>query len=215
MKIDDTVKRLAAELEPVKSTLSTRLQSGIWWLAAVAISVAAMLYRAPFRPGVWEQLLSTPRFALETVLGVLATMLLARAAFELSVPDSRRQRTYLSLAIGVVVLWLAQFGIGFVDPALPPSMLGKRHECYNEALLISTPLTVAFVLAMRRLFVLQPIKSGCIAGLAAGTIPAVLMQLACMHEPWHNVSHHIAPVFAAGAAGGILGVLLLRRRDLT
>jgi hypothetical protein len=41
-------------------------------------------------------------------------------------------------------------------------------------------------------------------GLAAGMLPALYMQLACMYEPSHILGYHILPgLLMVGAAAGI------------
>jgi len=92
-------------------------------------------------------------------------------------------------------------------------MAGKRAFCVVEVLVYALPLTMAGLLVIRRMLPLSPATTGAWTGFAAGLIPAFLMQLACMHEPWHIIKLHLAPTLGAAAVGALLGYWLLRRAD--
>ncbi|MEL7538248.1 MAG: NrsF family protein [Pseudomonadota bacterium] len=212
MKTNERISSLVDELEPVRP-VNTARTAALSWIFALGATAVCMLLVAPFRTGFVEQLLSTPRFALETVVGLVVGILFVRAAFELAVPDRRSQRLYVTLAAVLGAFWLALFAFAFIEPALPPSMAGKRHECYYEAMAISLPMTVIAIFMLRRMYVLNGLRTGLFAGIAAGVLPAFLMQLACMHEPWHTITHHVAPIGVSAVAGAVLGAWLLRRRQ--
>jgi hypothetical protein len=63
----------------------------------------------------------------------------------------------------------------------------------------------------RRAAPLEPGWTGLVAGIAAGVLPALAMQLACVDAPLHALRLHLAPVLAVAAAGALLGRLTLRR----
>jgi hypothetical protein len=93
----------------------------------------------------------------------------------------------------------------------PPSMLGKREGCVFEVVLFALPtLALAFWL-VRRAAPLERGWTGLVAGLAAGVLSALAMQLACMDAPLHSLGLHLAPVLVAGGLGGLLGRWLLPR----
>jgi hypothetical protein len=80
-----------------------------------------------------------------------------------------------------------------------------------EVLLFSlAPLALALFVA-RRAAPLERGWTGLLAGLAAGVLPALAMQLACMDAPLHALALHLAPVLAVAAAGALLGLVVLRR----
>jgi hypothetical protein len=49
------------------------------------------------------------------------------------------------------------------------------------------------------------------AGAAAAAVPGLFMQLACMYDPAHILTHHLAPIGVVAALGGLLGLLVFRR----
>ena len=49
------------------------------------------------------------------------------------------------------------------------------------------------------------------AGAAAGAIPGLIMQFACMYVPSHILAFHVGPIAVLALLGAVLGPLLLRR----
>jgi hypothetical protein len=77
-------------------------------------------------------------------------------------------------------------------------------------LFAAAPFVAAFSVA-RRAAPLERAWTGLLAGLAAGALPALAMELGCMRDPLHALTAHLAPALAVTAAGALLGRLLLRR----
>lgn len=205
------IRRLSRDLEPVGGLRSPGGLALAWWVGAWALIAGATLWAAPLRPGVGEQLLAHPRFAAESLLGLLAGGVAVAAAFALGVPGSGSPRRRLALGLGVLGLWVAAYLYDLVDPALAPSMAGKRPFCVLEVLLYGVPALVAGLLLLRRLAPLRRRRAGLLLGAAAGAVPALLMQLACMYVPQHILVFHLGPAVAVAGLGALLGPLLLRR----
>ena len=183
-----------------------------WLVVSLLLTAAVMALVAPFRPGFIEQMLTTPRFSIESLLGIIVCVAIARAAFEMGIPDIRSEWRRARVALGLLAIWLALFVIATVAPVLPPSMLGKRGLCNLEVIIYAIPLTTAGILLIRRMMPLRTSMTGAWTGFAAGLIPAYLMQLACMHEPWHNIIYHLLPTVGAALIGALLGRLLLENK---
>lgn len=210
---DSTIRTLVDDLTPVGRPPDVSRYSATWWLLALIATGGVMALIAPFRPGVIDQLIASPRFAFESILGLVVTAGFAHAAFGLGIPDVRNPWQRARVALVLLAIWLALFGIATVAPVLEPSMLGKRPLCNLEVLLYAVPLTVAGIIVIRRMMPLDPAKTGAWMGFAAGLIPAWLMQIACMHEPWHIIKFHLAPTIGAALLGALLGYWLLRRKS--
>lgn len=166
----------------------------ITWLCASALAVALAIHVAgPIRATALQQLQEVPRFALEMGVGAAAAITLALLAFRSAIPGVPTRRPAL-LAAGLVALWLTSFLAGFAVPALEPSMLGKRDHCVVETVLYGLPPMLALIYWQRRMYALSPARASVLAALAAGILPALYMQVACMYAPAHILAYHVAPV---------------------
>ena len=208
---EELIRRLASELQPANRLRAPSVLAALWLLGSWAFVVAATLVAAPMRPTFAQQLVSVPRFAGETLLGVGSGVLAIGVAFALGVPGPGSTRARVTLAFAGIGLWAAAYGYGLIDPTLEPSMLGKRPYCSVEVFVYGLPVLVGGLLLLRRLAPLARATTGAVVGAAAGAIPALLMQLACMYIPAHILGFHIAPIAALVVVGALLGPISLRR----
>lgn len=203
--IDD----LVADLAPVRRT-RLPLAAAAWFLASWAWVVASTLVTGPIRPGALGQLASVPHFALESLTGLVAGALVCWAAFSGAVPGASR-RIVTILALTVSGLWIASHVFGLIQPALEPSMLGKRSFCFVETLLYAGPPLAAALWIARRGYVLHRLRTAVLLGLSAGMLPALFMQIACMYVPSHILLFHLLPGGAIGVLGGLASYWLRPR----
>ena len=205
------IESLAGDLRPTGRRLPATWTLLLWLATSWAVVSALTLATGEMRSGVGEQFLSSPRFILECVLGLAAGVLAIRSAVELAVPGRARRQELVPLSLAVLTLWVGSYVYGLYDPAVEPSMLGKREHCYYETLLFSSvPFALGLILARRRM-PLQRAWVGLLIGVASAAVPALIMQWACMYEPAHILGHHLLPIAVVGAAGAIAGRLLLVR----
>jgi hypothetical protein len=174
------------------------------WFALSAIYVVAVTQLfGPIRSNAIAQLGTEPRFALETLLGVVAILWFSLLAFRSAIPAAL-SRKFTAAGLVLMALWLAQYVIGLVSPALEPSSLGNRHHCYIETMVYSLPVILAGLFFVRRLYPLRPVRTAMSISLVAGMLPALYMQLACMYEPTHILAFHILPgLLMVGVGAGI------------
>ena len=202
---------LVDDLQPVAVRWSAVRVGAIWLIASVTYVVAAMAVMGPFREGFESQLLNHPRFAAEMMIGVLAVVCFILVAIRQAVPgQATRPLQYIALGLGAI--WLLNFVAGVHFPTLEPSMHGKREFCAWESYVYSAPPAFFAVVLLVRRFPLHPLASGINAGAAAGLIPAVTMQIACMYEPVHILAHHAAPIVVVALVTGLVAFVLTRRR---
>ncbi|MCR9278764.1 MAG: DUF1109 domain-containing protein [Pseudomonadaceae bacterium] len=175
----------------------------LWLVISIAWVIGIGLFLDPVRSTSFAQLVSVPRFSLEMFLGAVAALAGTRAAFALAVPGVATPRI-IGLAWLSASLWLIAIALTFITPALEPSMFGKRESCEWEAYLLSVPPILLGVMLQKRGAVLNPIAASALTGLTAGLLPALFMQMACMVDPWHSLSHHVAPMLAVTAAATLL-----------
>ena len=197
MKRSQLLNDLVDDLAPV----TPRPVTGQWlaWLAASVLFVLLAIHLSgPIRPTAPAQLQEVPRFTLEMLVGVAAALALANAGFRAAVPGMLSAR-WLWLALGLAGLWLLNLVVGVVYPALEPSMLGKRDHCVFETLLYGMPPMLALLYWQRRMLALAPLPAAALTGLAAGILPALYMQVACMYDPGHALMFHVGPALALAA----------------
>jgi hypothetical protein len=200
------ISNLSRDLAPVSSPSNINRLAIAWFLLSAIFVVAMTHLFGPIRPGAFSQLGTEPRFLLETMLGVAAILWTSLLAFRSAVPAALSKQ-FAATGMVLMALWLAQYVIGFVSPALEPSMLGKRDHCFSETLVYSLPVILTGLFLIRRLYPLRPLRTAMSIGLAAGMLPALYMQLACMYEPSHILGYHILPgLLMVGAAAGIAAI---------
>jgi hypothetical protein len=207
------ISNLSRDLAPVSPPPNINRLAIAWFLLSAIFVVAITHLFGPIRPGAFSQLGTEPRFLLETMLGVAAILWTSLLAFRSAVPAALSKQ-FAATGMVLMALWLAQYVIGFVSPALEPSMLGKRDHCFSETLVYSLPVILTGLFLIRRLYPLRPLRTAMSIGLAAGMLPALYMQLACMYEPSHILGYHILPgLLMVGAAAGIAAIWRPRRLD--
>jgi hypothetical protein len=189
---NELIQSLATNLPPVKPVISAERLTALWLVLSALLVVSLIHLFGPIRANAWHQLATEPRFLTETLFGVLAIAIVGLAGFRAAVPGALSRR-FFTLSCLLLAIWLAFYVIGLVSPALAPSMLGKRPHCVWETLVYGLPpVAVAFAL-MRKRYPLHPVRAALSFGLAAGMMPALYMQIACMYAPAHMLQFHVAP----------------------
>ncbi len=210
-RIKTLISELSSDLAPVTAPRNINRLAAAWFLLGALFVVVATLLAGPIRPGALAQLGNHPRFLLETLLGVAAILWVSLSAFRASVPGALT-RGFMLTGVALVGIWLAQYVIGFISPALEPSMLGKRGHCALETVLYALPMTLAGLFIVHRRYPLRPAQAGIFVGLAAGMLPALFMQIACMYEPTHIIGYHILPGLLVAVVGALIAAFWSRRR---
>ncbi len=203
---DELLASLSQDLTPVKPALPASIMALGWLLASVLWVVALTHLLGPIRPGAFTQLEHAPHFQVEVIAGVFAIIFGTWAVFQSSVPGLLGKRLPW-LAGGVLVLWWCNYALSFVSPILPPTMLGKRAHCAFEVIAIALPPMLAGFYLLQRQYPLRfPLSAGILA-LMAGMMPALYMQIACMHAPAHGVLFHLLPGVAVSLVGVVVALL--------
>jgi len=211
---EELITRLSEDLEPVAPAPDVNRLGMSWFLVSALFVVAITNLALPIRPGAYSQLAAEPRFLIETLLGVAAIAWTSLLAFRAAVPAAL-SRPFAMVGLALMVLWLAQYVVGLVSPALEPSELGKRPFCYLETMVYSLPLIVAALYLVRRLYPLRFTRTAMAFSLAAGMIPALYMQLACMYKATHILTFHILPGLFMVLVGAAIATLWQRRQEET
>lgn len=209
----DLIKDLSINVSPVHPRNSLLLPIILWFFISWGYVIALSLYLGPLREGALESLISSPQFAFESSIGLISGGLFCVIAFQESIPGLRH-KWLIYLSYFSAILWVSCYVIGLSFPALEPSMLGKRAHCVLEAYLYSIPpLIIGYFLIYRR-YPLNSLRAGIFLGISAGMLPALFMQVSCMYDPRHILTHHIGPATVAIVIGAILGVVFKKRKRL-
>ena len=206
---NELIHTLSEDLKPVKAVSSVDRLALLWLLCSAAYVILVTHYFGPIRHGAVTQLLSTPRFLFETINAVAGVSLIALCGFRAAVPG-RLTRRFATISFIVLGIWLLQYVVGLSQPTLAPSMEGKREECWLHTIYYSIPPMLAAFFITRRLFPLKPFHTTFLFCLAAGMLPALYMQLACMYLVPHILKFHILPGFIVALLGSSLSLLYSR-----
>lgn len=211
-KRDKLISNLSRDLAPVSPAPNINALALGWLLVSAGWVVAMIHLMGPVRPGAFAQLVSEPRFLFECLLGAVAITWLGMAAFRAAIP-AVLSKSFAAAGLVLLSLWLAQYLIGLVSPALDPSELGKRSYCYLETMVYSLPAILFALFGIRRLYPLHYLRTAMALSLAAGMLPALYMQLACMYEPLHILGFHLVPGLSMVLVGAAAAAFWRQRPD--
>ncbi|MEP1472376.1 MAG: NrsF family protein [Halieaceae bacterium] len=207
---DDLITALSSDLAPVKPVAKVEAWA-FAWLAVSALYVVGIIHLlGPIRPEALDQLSTHYRFLGEMVLGFAAIVFLVLGAFRAAVPGLPYRRLTAAGSI-LSLLWVASFLVGLEWPALEASMSGKRHYCVIETFLYAIPPVLLAFFVLRRFYPLNPTAISAMICLAAGMLPAVYMQIACMYVPIHILKFHVLPALLVGGLGALVVFIATQR----
>jgi len=207
----DLIQTLSADLPPVSQRSNILIPGLLWFVISWIYVVVLSLFLGPLRIGALNALITNPQFAFESLLGFVAGVLFCIIAFQESFPGLQR-KWLVHLSILTALLWIACYTLGLSFPAIEPSRIGKRAHCVLEAYLYSVPpMFIGYLLIYQR-FPLNSIRAGLFIGISAGMLPALFMQISCMYDPWHILTHHLGPASVVILLGIMLGVFFKRQK---
>jgi hypothetical protein len=197
---DDLIDQLATDLTPTARLANINAVAAGWLLLSALYVIIMIHVFGPIRDNAFTQLSTHPRFLIETVLGLSAILLMGYAAFRAAVPGALSAKL-TKIAAGLMALWLFSYIVGLFNPSLEPSMLGKRDHCFTETFIYALPPKIAAFWLVRKMYPLNPLRTAMTLALAAGMLPALYMQIACMYSPNHILLFHILPGFLVALLG--------------
>jgi len=206
------IRKLAADADEIRRPARVEATAIFWGLASILVAGLLILGAGPLREGSVYLLGQSPRYALENVFAVLAIAGFSLLAFRSAVPAADPRLRWTIAPFVLLAAWVAAIAFDLVSPAIEPSMNGKREGCIFEVLLYGLPGLALGLALLRRWWPLHAARSGLLLGLAAGGIPALIMQFSCMYLPAHMLTHHLLPGIALGPLGALAGLIWLRRK---
>ncbi len=212
-KRTDLINTLSKDLQPVSPRNGIVFPALLWFIMSWIYVVALSLYLGPLRTGALESLIKSPQFAFESLVGLISGVLFCLIAFQEAIPG-RRHQWLVWLAFISALLWISCYIAGLSFPAIEPSWDGKRAHCVLEAYLYSgPPLIIGYRLIYQR-YPLNSLRAGIFLGMSAGMLPALFMQISCMYDPRHILTHHIAPISIIVVSGALLGIIFNKRKHI-
>ncbi len=212
MQTDELIKRLAAELRPVRRVPHPAVAAALWTVLAAAVIASAVLALGP-RPDLAQRL--ADGFDWAQLLTAAATGVLAGlAAFQLALPD--RDGRWALLPVPAALGWLATMGWGCAqDVARLGSealRLTTSFPCLSFIAGIGTPLTLVVLWLTRHAALVRPGPVAALGGLSAAALASVGLTLvhhldaAAMVLAWHGIA-----VLIVTALVSLAGPRLMRR----
>jgi hypothetical protein len=205
------IEALAADLEPVRGARPWSHAMFIWCGFSWCLVGAVVLSIGPLREGILDELLASPRLALELAIGIMAGIAAIAAGLELGVPGSPAPPRLWSPPVLLFTAWVAVILFEWIYPiGLAPSTSMRGH-CFLQTMLVSLPsATVALYLLHGRIL-FKAGRAGLLAGTAAAAIPALWMEFSCMTEPMHALQFHLSPILLIGVVTAFLAHRLFAR----
>ena len=204
------IRELAGDLAPAPRLASARGAGLAWLFASLGFVALATLATGPLRPGALRQLVAEPGFGLAEASGLAAGALAILGLMRLRIPGLASGLRGAAPALALLLAWCGLLGLAWLGGQTPASALGARPGCWLQVVLFALPPLAAALLVARRAAPLERAWTGLLAGVAAGALAALAMELACMHDPLHALAAHLSPILLVATAGALLGRLVLR-----
>ena len=212
MKTADLITMLATGVEPMEANmLRRRYVTALGWgafgatlIMAIKLGVRSDLAEAVLLPMFWVKL----GFAATLVVGALV------AATRLSRPGTPLGRVGVGIAAPIIAMWLLAGVVlmGATSEARDGLLFGQTWvSCPFNVAIISAPLFVALLWAMKGLAPTRLMQAGGAAGLLAGASGAFVYALHCpeMTAPFIAI-WYVLGMLIPTILGAILGPRLLR-----
>ena len=212
MKTDELVTLLATGAEAVELDASSRRHAtALGWGAFGATLLMVILLGV--RPDI-DAAARLPMFWIKLAFPASVTVASLFAAARLSRPGVRLGWVPGALVAPVLAVWLltAYVLLATPQPERAELIMGRTWEyCLLSVPMLSLPVLVATLWAMKGLAPTRLALAGAAAGLLAGALGALVYALHCpeMEAPFLGV-WYVAGMLIPAAAGALLGPIVLR-----
>ncbi|MBI3676980.1 MAG: DUF1109 family protein [Proteobacteria bacterium] len=210
---DELVKRLAADVVPVRRLRSPFLRTAVWFGLSWPW-VAAIVFIMGLRPDLGERLMDG-RWLIEQGAALATAMMAAMAAFCAGVPGRPRWEHYMPLL--PLAVWLGVLGEGCVQTWFSLGSAGlvlrPDWQCLPGIAMVGFGPAVAMAVMILRGSAIAPMTTTALGALAAGGLAQVGLRLfhpvdaSLMVLVWQT-----GTVFGLVLLAGLLGRQILRWR---
>lgn len=165
-----------------------------WWLVALLANASVMAWVQLYRPHFLTDLLTYPRFSLEILSAFILGSFLIYRSFIALIPGANAPTWVNRIGVLSAFLFIATLVVSFKDASPPASTTGARAYCVEEVFIYGLVSVISLIYFIRKTNFKVSLDKFWIMGLAAGLIPATLMQMACMYGPMHSLLLHYGPI---------------------
>ena len=198
------IDHLVADLEPTPPLRSPGFRTVITFSFLAVVTALTILWVQEYRPGFWAQLNEHWRFSAEIISGVVLTLSTFYIVFASSIPGEKGNRGVKLTCLASFFVFAGSLGIGFGMASPESSKLGARPFCELEVLIYGGQSMGGLFYLIRNGIIVSYSSKNVMLGFSAGLISALIMQLACMYDPWHGLLFHFIPALLLGALGWLL-----------
>jgi hypothetical protein len=211
MKTDDLIRALAADT-------ATRAPSVERWLAMVilpGIVVSALLFALLLGPRAdIAQVAMQFGFIFKFVVTLTLAFTAAYFVCRLARPGAETRAGAIALLAAPVILGLAVLAeFSAVEPAMRTAKLvgATWLSCLTFIPILSVPILVAALIALRHGAPTRPALTGAVAGLLAGGFGATIYAAYCIEDsPFFLATWYTLAIVGVAVAGGLMGARVLR-----
>ncbi|MDM0073054.1 DUF1109 domain-containing protein [Variovorax sp. J2P1-59] len=212
MKTDDFVAMLATGAQPVPRRAASRRMS-IALLVGLPLSFAWMLLVYGMRRDI-AQVMFWPMFWVRMLLPVCVAITGFVIVQRLARPGVPVRRAWLGLVAPLAVIWVMAAAMLLSSPAdeRPTLIMGQTwRTCAMNIAMISLPVFVAALVALKGLAPTRPALAGAAAGAMAGGAGAAVYALHCQElaAPFLAV-WYVAGISLPVLVGALIGPRILR-----
>ncbi|OUM01852.1 DUF1109 domain-containing protein [Variovorax sp. JS1663] len=212
MKTDELVALLAAQAEPVQRHAAARR-----FAIALALGVPLAIAVMAIEYGVRRDLLQTlfwPMFWMKLVFPVCVAIAGFVIVQRLARPGVRVRRAWLGLAVPVLLVWAIGLASWLAAPAEDRAAMvwGQTwRSCVFNISVITLPVFIASLAALKSLAPTQPALAGAAAGVMSAGAGAAVYALHCpeLAAPFLGIWYVLGMALPA-VAGALIGHQLLR-----
>lgn len=198
------IDHLVEDLEPTPPLRSPGFRTVISFSFLVVVTALCILWVHEYRPGFWVQLNEHWRFQVEIVSGIALTLSTFYIVFASSIPGEKVNRAVSLTCLVSFSIFAGSLAIGFGMASPESSRLGARPFCELEVLIYGGLSMGGLFYLIRNGIIVSYSSKNLLLGFSAGLISALIMQLACMYDPWHGLLFHFIPALLLGALGWLL-----------
>ena len=170
------IRRLVADVTPVKRLRPPVLRACLWLLAVAAAGVAGILVFANL--AVFFERIGDTALAIEWTATVATGILAVVAAFQLSLPD--RSPAWALLPLPTLAFWIGSSGFScyrnWITAGPTGWELGESANCFMFIMAVGVPLSVSLLLVLRRAMPLQPLLVAAMGALGVAALAAGALQ---------------------------------------